>query len=210
MNFSNYMARQFGNPEGFVGKLFMGPYLDYINRKGNALVYDALRFNPSSRMLEVGFGGGDLLFRVAQSLQDGSIDGVELSAAMLQRASKKSRKKNLESMIRFKSATVEDLPFDNAVFDCAYTVNTLYFWQDLPAGLNELARVIRPEGELVLGFGSAKALRESGYEDRGFRLYDADQITDTCEQCGFITDKLDKIERGRQGDFFAYRGIKSA
>ena len=188
----------------------MGPYLDYINAKGNALVYDALRFNPSSRLLEVGFGGGNLLFRIARSLKNGSIDGVELSAAMLQRSSKKSRKKNLESVMRFKSATVEDLPYDNAVFDCAYTVNTLYFWQDLPTGLNELARVIRPGGVLVLGFGSAQALRASGYEDRGFRLYDTEQVVHACEVCGFKTDGLDKIERGRRGDFFAYRGIKPA
>jgi len=188
----------------------MGPYLDYINARGNALVYNSLQFNSSSRLLEVGFGGGELLFRIARSLQDGSIDGVELSAAMLQRASKKSHKKNLDSVIRFKSGSVEDLPFDTAVFDCVYTVNTIYFWQDLSAGLYELARVIRPEGELVLGFGSAKALRDSGYEDRGFRLYDADQIVHACEVCGFITDRLEKIERGRQGNFFAYRGIKPA
>ena len=210
MNFSQYMARQFANPEGLIGRLFMGPYLNYANVKGNALVYDALRLNPSSRILEVGFGGGDLLFRIAQGLQDGSIDGVELSEAMLQRASKKSRKNNFDSKLNFHSAMVENLPFDNAVFDCAYTVNTLYFWQDLAAGFRELARVIRPEGELVLGFGSAKALRSSGYEDRGFRLYDADEVIHACEQCGFIIDKLNKIERGRRGDFYAYRGIKSA
>lgn len=59
MNLSQYMARQFANPEGLLGKLFMGLYLNYVNVKGNALVYAILRFNPSSRILEVGFGGGD-------------------------------------------------------------------------------------------------------------------------------------------------------
>ena len=80
----------------------------------------------------------------------------------------------------------------------------------MPTDLKELARVIRPKGELVLGFGSAKALRESGYEDRGFSLYDVDEVIDACEQSGFTTDNIDKIERGRRGDFYAYRGIKPA
>ena len=73
MPVSRFMARQFARPRGLFGRLFLGGMLDRANVRGNALVYEALAVAPSDHVFEVGFGGGDLLVRLAGTVAaDGS------------------------------------------------------------------------------------------------------------------------------------------
>ena len=86
------------------------------------------------------------------------------------------------------------------------SVNTTYFWPDLHRGMAELARVLRPGGRLVLGFGSDEALRRAGYEERGFTLHTAAQIEDALRASGFAPSALQRLDReGPRGAFFVSR-----
>jgi len=49
-------------------------------------------------------------------------------------------------------AVAEALPFGDATFDYALAVTTLCFVDDAAAMLDEARRVLRPGGELVIGF----------------------------------------------------------
>lgn len=208
MSFSDFIARQSGKPEGLFGRMLMGFYLDRVNEAGNRLVYETLRAQPDSRVLEIGFGGGDLLFRIAKQLESGRIDGIELSQAMLDHALNRARKLNLESKISFHVGKVEKLPYEGEIFDRICTVNTVYFWPDLDAGLAELARVMKADAELVLGFGCDQALRAAGYEEKGFKLYSSEQIADAYRLNGLKPEKLESIERPGRGPFYAYRAVR--
>ena len=57
-----------------------------------------------------------------------------------------------EGRAEFRTGTVETLPFAEASFDKALTVNTIYFWTSLEVGLAEIARVLVQGGRLVVGF----------------------------------------------------------
>ena len=188
--------------------MLMGFYLDRVNESGNRLVYETLRAQPDSRVLEIGFGGGDLLFRIAKQLESGRIDGIELSQAMLEHALNRARKLNLESKISFQLGKVEKLPYEGDIFDRICTVNTVYFWPDLDEGLAELARVMKADAELVLGFGCDQALRAAGYEEKGFKLYSSEQIADAYRLNGLKPEKLESIERPGRGPFYAYRAVR--
>lgn len=206
MPVSWFMARQFARPRGLFGRLFLGGMLDRANVRTNALVFDVMAVAASDCVLEVGFGGGDLLVRLAGAVPDGRVEGVELSDPMLGRVRARIRRSGLADRVRLHAGSVEALPFDSGQFDCACSVNTIYFWPDLHRGLTELARVLRPGGRLVLGFGSDEALRRAGYEERGFSLYTPAQIEDALRASGLEPSALERLDReGLRGAFFVSR-----
>ena len=76
------------------------------------------------------------------------------------------------------------------------------------AGWWSFARVLRPGGRLVLGFGSDEALRRAGYEERGFSLYTAAQIEDRAARerlCAFGAGAARPARSGPRGAFFVSR-----
>lgn len=47
---------------------------------------------------------------------------------------------------------IAGLPYPDRSFDKAWTVHSIYFWDDLGAALREIHRVLRPGGTLLIGF----------------------------------------------------------
>ena len=152
MNPWHFIARQLARPHGLFGKLVMGRLLDRANADDNRLVLGTLDPDPNARILEIGFGGGALLFRIADMLDGSPIDGVDLSMEMLAVARQRVARNGLDESVGLHLAAVDSLPFTDASFDSAYSVHTIYVWPDLDRGIAELARVTKPGGRLVLGF----------------------------------------------------------
>ena len=148
MKVSNYMARQFASPTGLFGRLVIGNMLNRANIKSNNLVLKMLNLKPESHVLEAGFGGGDLLLKISQTVTTGRLDGIEMSAAMLQALERKLTRNKAQSNIHLHRGTIESLPFEDNLFDRACSVNTIYFWSDLSRGLLEFSRVIQSYSEL--------------------------------------------------------------
>ena len=79
----------------------------------------------------------------------------------------------------------ERIPAEDRVIDAIWAVNTMHHWVDLERGVAEIARVLRPNGRILLvdelftdpshpdhlRFGA-----EHGPEHHGFTMVDADQI----------------------------------
>lgn len=208
MSIAKFLARQAAKPQGIFGRLIYGRHLNRANAVVNQLVYDHLQHDENSRVLEVGFGGGDLLFRVARGLTGGRIDGVEVSTEMLANARRKSSRLGLEGTVALQLASIDALPFAEASFDCACSVHSIYFWPDINTGLGELSRVVKPGGVLVLGFSSASALKKDGLCNRGFKAYSQQQIVDVCLQTGFTAECVATTRRSRGGEIHIYRGIR--
>ena len=68
------------------------------------------------------------------------------------------------------------LPFADASFHAAVSVNTVYFWQAPQAVLAELSRVLRPGGRLCLNFCERAFMQSLPFTGYGFTLYDAADI----------------------------------
>lgn len=89
------------------------------------------------------------------ALGEGRMTGVDISPEMVRRARRAFQDEIAAGRLAVVEASVEALPVPQATFDGAYTVNTIYFWVDVGAGLAELRRVIRPGGRLVITTVSA-------------------------------------------------------
>jgi SAM-dependent methyltransferase len=86
------------------------------------------------------------------------------------------------------------IPHDDETFDKAFSVHTLYFWPDLAAGLRELRRVLRPGGELLLGFHDGRdPEKRAELPASVYTLRTAEEVADALEQARFhaVTAEID-------------------
>jgi ubiquinone/menaquinone biosynthesis C-methylase UbiE len=60
--------------------------------------------------------------------------------------------------LRFVCADVHELPFADASFDIVVSRGSIYFWRDHTRALQEVMRVLRPDGVAFIGGGSGKYL----------------------------------------------------
>jgi arsenite methyltransferase len=124
--------------------------LNVVNRPINRLAFAALDITGDEEILDVGFGGGVGLTMVLRRLRTGHATGIDISDAMVSDAPHRFPQEIASGRLRVACADVATLPFADASFDKVYSVNTVFFWPDVAAGLSEIRRVLRPGGRLVI------------------------------------------------------------
>jgi len=185
MTIPGFIARQLGRPSGRFGRYVMGRFLNRTTAAHNEVVRQELAVAAGDCVLEVGFGGAALLERLCTEASQGSVAGVEVSHEMLALATRRLRGPIGVGRVVLKHGSVEALPFEDAAFDKACSVNTTYFWRDLTTGLVELRRVLRPAGRLVLGFVSADDMVRDGLDRHGFACHSPEQLTAAVADASF-------------------------
>ena len=101
-----------------------------------------LPVGPDDTVLDVACGTGAVALELAQ--QKGcSVVGVDQSPEMLDEARRRLVLAAETSRVRLLEASAQELPFENASFDGLTAAYLLRYLDDLPAGLRELARVLR-------------------------------------------------------------------
>lgn len=109
---------------------------------------DVLRLIPEPvaglRLLDAGCGTGHWSRFFAS--MGFSVHGVDVSEEMIAAA----RNKAIPGCT-FEVADILDLPFKNASFDTVAAMTTLEFICDVGRGLHEMARCVRPGGNLIIG-----------------------------------------------------------
>jgi arsenite methyltransferase len=174
------MARQLRRPSGWFGRRVMASLLNDGNRTLLDAALDAAAPTPGARVLDVGFGGGYTLERLAPLVSPQFVAGVELSEAMI--ASVRHR---CGDAFDLHLADAAALPFPEASFDVVLSVNTIYFWPDPARVLAEMSRVLKPGGRLVLGYRSRFFLRMNPLTWFGFRLHSDRTVGQLLEEAGF-------------------------
>ena len=128
----------------------MGLLMNRHNAKLNGFAIRLLELKPADRVLEIGFGGGLNLPPLIAGAAFAA--GDDRSQEMVRRAKAKFADAVSTGRADFREGTVDQLPFEGSSFQKACTVNTVYFWRSLDAGVAEIYRVLSPGGCLVLGF----------------------------------------------------------
>lgn len=117
--------------------------LDIRNR-----MIDLLELKPNYKVLEVSAGTGKDSEIIASRLnKDGGLWLLDISPDML--AYNMERLKNVEIPTEFIVASACAIPFAENCFDALYCFAGVGHFPDLPKGLKEMARVVKPGGKVV-------------------------------------------------------------
>jgi len=189
------LRAQFGKPSGLWGTLVMRPILNLANMPLVDRTIELLDPQPKDVVLDIGFGGGYSLVTMAGKVPRGKVVGVDYSREMVDGAVRMIRAKSLDSRVRVQWGDVADLPFRAGSFHKVLTVNSLYYWPDLEAGLREIARVLKRHGRLAAGFRSPASLRPLTRDWEGFALYEPEEFAGILRETGF--DVLRADHRGQ-------------
>jgi ubiquinone/menaquinone biosynthesis C-methylase UbiE len=109
----------------------------------------ALKAAKGPLILDVATGTGRLPLVLLRRLDfDGHIVGLDISLKMLQEARRKTAGHDDRVILLWKDALT--LPFPDATFDAVTCVEALEFMADPHLALEEMARVLRPGGTLLL------------------------------------------------------------
>ena len=112
-----------------------------------------LPVGPDDVVLDVATGTAAVALELVR--QKGcSVVGVDQSAEMLDEARRRLLLAAETNRVRLVEASAKELPFEDASFDGLTAAYLLRYLDDLPAGLRELARVLRPGATAsLLDFG---------------------------------------------------------
>lgn len=112
-------------------------------RGGNAVVLDA------------GCGTGGMMEVVRQARPDWALHGIELEPAAVEHCRRRG-------LVNVWQGSVCRLPFNDGVFDAVLSLDVLYHSAvDQEGAIHEMARVLKPGGELVINLPAFNALRGS-------------------------------------------------
>jgi ubiquinone/menaquinone biosynthesis C-methylase UbiE len=99
-----------------------------------------------ARVLDVGCGSGWATRLLAEIASEGSVTGIDVSDEMIRVARESSEGL---SNVQFEVATAEQLPFSDNSFTHAFSMESLYYYRDIPKALKEIHRVLTPAGLFV-------------------------------------------------------------
>lgn len=119
----------------------LGKQIDEIEKQA---IESLVKSVVPGKMLEIGCGTGHWTrFFVEKGFQ---VTATDVSEPMLEQA----RKKDLP-VDELMYASVFDLPFESNSFDQVAVITALEFCGDIPRGLEEMKRVLKPGGWLIAG-----------------------------------------------------------
>ena len=103
--------------------------------------------SPDARVLDVGCGSGWATRMLAEYAFNGRVTGIDISDEMVRVASAASQS---QPNVDFEIASAEQLPFSDHEFTHAFSMESLYYYRNIPKALKEIHRVLKPGGLFVV------------------------------------------------------------
>ena len=141
--YRNITARK---PSGWIGKyLYKDPK---AHRMSFRLIMEKLNLKSEDSYLEVACGGGVLLEMALQTVRLAA--AIDHSADMVKLAIERNKAAVDDGVAEIVEGTAESLPWPDERFSCAACANAFFFIERPQRVLNEMSRVLGPEGRLVM------------------------------------------------------------
>ncbi len=114
--------------------------------------FELLDPKPGEKILEIGFGTGHMLLRIAKAVgETGKAYGIDIAEKMVERTRELFQREGFLDRVELRRGDAEKLPFQEGAFDGLFMCFTLELFDipELPRVLAECRRVLKPGGRLV-------------------------------------------------------------
>lgn len=107
---------------------------------------ELMRVPADARVLDVGCGSGWATRLLAEYAVNGRVTGIDISDEMIRLARESSL---LHPNVDYQVASAEQLPFADAEFTHAFSMESLYYYANIPGALKEIHRTLQSGGIFV-------------------------------------------------------------
>ena len=179
------LSLQARKPSGWIGRFMMTRIFNRGNAELNDLTLKTLDLESGHEVLELGFGPGQLVALMAQTVSNGHVFGLDFSPVMLEVATRHNRRAIQSGRVTLTLGNGNALPYDNDTFDRLCTCNTVYFMEDPATYFAEFARVARPGARICIGYRDAEEMNRLPLEKDILTTYTSVEIETLLTTAGF-------------------------
>lgn len=132
---------------------FYDYFAGIFEKKYRNMAIDRLCIAEGETVLEMGFGTGHCLKQIAEMVgETGKAYGIDISSGMLEVTRKRLEKVALIDRVELYCGDAMEMPFDDDKFNAVFSSFTLELFDtpEIPKVLNEIMRVSKPKGRLVI------------------------------------------------------------
>jgi SAM-dependent methyltransferase len=185
---------QYRSPTGRPGRLVA----KLMNREHEPLTLWGLTtvgIASNDVILDVGCGGGKTVNRLAQRVPKGRVVGIDNSAEMVKYSKKLNKKLIAQNRVQIIEGPVEKMSLPKDYFDLVTAFETYYFWSNFHDALEEIKRVLKPSGKLLL---VNEMVQDGMYEikhaklidETHVRLFPLEEIRNAMRSVGFVSIQI--------------------
>jgi len=144
------------NDKSFA-ELYIKKHKKILEKLGYSYAQKLKRLGFSEgRILDAGCGFGAMCLVLAKEFSNCEVVGVDLSIPLLDYAESNISGESIETRLKFKKENVEKMSFEDNSFDVVFNVNMVHWVNNSLSMVNEIERILKPEGHLFI-----KDLRKS-------------------------------------------------
>ena len=193
MNLNKFIAKQLGNPSGIGGRIVFA----VMNRQNRPLYEDVihlLSLADTDSVLDIGCGNGNVLNMLA-NCYGCMLTGIDFSASAVKSALSRNRKFVKNERMNFICQDMKRLPFPDNSFDKVYSINTVYFWNNLDDVMAEIRRVLKPNGLFINALYTNETLDSFPHTVFGYKRYTPNELTIAGQNAGFTAHIVPAFNR---------------
>ncbi len=190
-------AKQLRKPHGEDG-VKIAEFMNKGNRSINLDTISILNPEPNDNVLEIGMGNGFFVSEIVSKHHGITYTGCDFSELMVEESKKMNADLITKGRVDFILSDIASLPFADNSFNKIFTINTIYFWEDENVVLQEIKRVLKPNGKFIIGLRPKHKAEKYPFIKYGFKLFAKDDIAKLFDDNGIT---LSQVIENHEPDF---------
>src|SRR5258708_7745059 len=182
--FRQFIASQFKKPTGLFGTFTSNIMMKSNKNKYDKLIKD-LDIQRLDKLLEIGYGPGTGINRIAETYATCTIHGIDFSPLMYKRAGKYNKSYvDKGSMLLQQGDFLKMTTISNG-YDKIFCLNVVYFWNELKRPFEKVLSLLKKGGAFHIYMVDRNILVKKKTPDSVFNKYSIEQIVEALKFAGF-------------------------
>jgi len=190
------LGKQLMKPSGESG-IKVGKDMNISNNAIYSLACTLIDFKDNDKILEIGFGNGNFFSNYFNINPNINVFGVDFSDIMCGEAALLNQRYIDGNKLFLSCEDSLRTSFNNDYFDTIISINTIYFWTSMDEQIEEIRRLLKKSGKLLIGFRPKSIMEKLPFTKEVFRLFESLQIFELLQRHNFkiIDEKARHISR---------------
>lgn len=194
------VAKQLRQPTGDEAEE-VGKRMNEGNLFMNLVTIESLPLNSNDTLLEIGMGNGFFVHHLFEQQPNISYTGIDFSEKMVEASEAMNAELIVHGKVKFELGDISKTHFENQSFNHIFTVNTIYFWENVEVTLNEIKRILKPQGTLTIAIRPKEIMDAFPFTRHGFTTYSPEDLAVLLAEYGFNINKI-HVQEEADLDFF--------